>query len=68
MTDGAMNPAHVDATNQVPHVTGDNEANAVPLDETLYLLRSEAMRRRLIEAAARRDGMSLEEACERLRL
>jgi antitoxin YefM len=34
--------------------------------ETAYLLRSGAMRRRLIEAKNRQEGVSLEEACEKL--
>jgi len=34
--------------------------------ETAYLLRSEAMKHRLIEAKSRQSGISLEEACERL--
>lgn len=36
--------------------------------ETAYLLRSEAMKRRLLEAKRRRGGMSIEEACARLAL
>ncbi len=34
--------------------------------ETAYLLNSEAMRRRLLEAKNRQDGMAFEEACEKL--
>lgn len=34
--------------------------------ETAYLLRSEAMRRRLLEALQRKDGIPFEEVCERL--
>ncbi len=34
--------------------------------ETAYLLSSETMKRRLLEARARQDGLSLEEACEKL--
>ena len=34
--------------------------------ETAYLLRSEVMRRRLLEARQRKDGIPYEEVCERL--
>ena len=34
--------------------------------ETAYLLRSDAMRRRLLEAKQRQDGIPLEEALEKL--
>lgn len=34
--------------------------------ETAYLLKSEDMKRRLLEAKNREDGISLEEACEKL--
>ena len=34
--------------------------------ETAYLLKSEEMKRRLLEAKNREDGISLEEACEKL--
>lgn len=34
--------------------------------ETAYLLKSEAMRRRLGEAMSRREGISLEDAVEKL--
>lgn len=34
--------------------------------ETAYLLKSENMKRRLLEAKERQDGISLEEACEKL--
>ena len=34
--------------------------------ETAYLLKSENMKRRLLEAKERQDGQSLEEACEKL--
>ena len=34
--------------------------------ETAYLLRSETMKRRLLEAKDRQDGISFEEACEKL--
>ena len=34
--------------------------------ETAYLLKSENMKRRLLEAKDRQDGISLEEACEKL--
>ena len=34
--------------------------------ETAYLLKSENMKRRLLEAKERREGISLDEACEKL--
>jgi PHD/YefM family antitoxin component YafN of YafNO toxin-antitoxin module len=34
--------------------------------ETAYLLSSENMKRRLLEAKERQEGMTLEEACEKL--
>ncbi len=34
--------------------------------ETAYLLRSETMKRRLLEARQRHDGMTFEDACEKL--
>jgi hypothetical protein len=34
--------------------------------ETAYLLKSSAMRRRLMEAMKRQEGLSLEDVCERL--
>ncbi|MCG5060752.1 MAG: hypothetical protein KA714_22940 [Limnoraphis sp. WC205] len=34
--------------------------------ETAYLLKSETMKRRLLEAKNRQGGMGLEEACEKL--
>ena len=34
--------------------------------ETAYLLKSENMKRRLLEAQERQDGIPLEEACEKL--
>jgi PHD/YefM family antitoxin component YafN of YafNO toxin-antitoxin module len=34
--------------------------------ETAYLLKSEAMKRRLLEAKNRQDGVAFEEVCERL--
>ena len=36
--------------------------------ETAYLLRSEMMKRRLLEARQRQDGIAFEEACEKLGL
>lgn len=36
--------------------------------ETAYLLRSETMKRRLLEARQRQDGLTLEETCEKLGL
>jgi hypothetical protein len=37
-----------------------------PEDETTYLLKSEAMRRRLMEARGRETGIPLEEAISRI--
>jgi PHD/YefM family antitoxin component YafN of YafNO toxin-antitoxin module len=34
--------------------------------ETAYLLKSENMKRRLLEAKERQEGVTLEEACEKL--
>lgn len=34
--------------------------------ETAYLLKSDAMKARLLEAKARQEGISLEDACARL--
>ena len=34
--------------------------------ETAYLLKSENMKRRLLEAKNRREGISFDEACEKL--
>ena len=34
--------------------------------ETAYLLKSENMKRRLLEAKERQEGVSLDEACEKL--
>lgn len=34
--------------------------------ETAYLLKSETMKRRLVEAKERQDGVPFEEACEKL--
>jgi hypothetical protein len=34
--------------------------------ETAYLLKSSTMRRRLMEAKERQEGISLEDACEKL--
>jgi hypothetical protein len=34
--------------------------------ETAYLLKSSTMRRRLLEAMERKEGISLEDACEKL--
>jgi hypothetical protein len=35
-------------------------------DETSYLLQSETMKKRLLDAKNRQTGISLEEACEKL--
>lgn len=54
---------------------GNTVAAIVPIDlwreieserETSYLLKSENMRRRLVEAKNRQEGISLDEACEKL--
>ena len=56
---------------------GNAVAVIVPIDlwreiaserETAYLLKSEAMKQRLMAARQRQDGISLEEACEKLRI
>jgi len=54
---------------------GNTVAAIVPLElwreieserETAYLLKSENMKRRLLEAKNRQEGISLDEACEKL--
>jgi PHD/YefM family antitoxin component YafN of YafNO toxin-antitoxin module len=66
------------AGNQVQYISdedGKTTAVIVPIElwreieserETAYLLRSQTMRQRLTEAIRRTEGISLEEACERL--
>ena len=63
---------------QVQYVSDENgnlQSVIVPIElwheilsehETAYLLKSEAMRQRLLEAKQRRDGISFEEALEKL--
>jgi PHD/YefM family antitoxin component YafN of YafNO toxin-antitoxin module len=55
--------------------SGDPVSVIVPIElwreieserETAYLLKSEAMKRRLLEAKKRQEGISFKEACERL--
>ncbi len=55
--------------------SGNTVAAIVPIElwreieserETAYLLKSENMKRRLVEAKNRQEGISLEEACEKL--
>ena len=54
---------------------GNTVAAIVPIElwreieserETAYLLKSENMKRRLLEAKDRQEGISLDEACEKL--
>ena len=54
---------------------GDTVAAIVPIElwreieserETAYLLKSENMKRRLLEAKNRREGIGFDEACEKL--
>ena len=54
---------------------GNTVAAIVPIElwreieserETAYLLKSENMKRRLVEAKNRQEGISLDEACEKL--
>ena len=54
---------------------GQTVAVIVPIDlwrdieserETAYLLKNQTMKRRLLEAKNRQDGMGLEEVCEKL--
>ena len=54
---------------------GNKVAAIVPIElwreieserETAYLLKSENMKRRLLEAKNRQEGISLDEACEKL--
>ena len=67
--------APADDVQYVSDVNGKVTAVLVPIDlwreisserETAYLLQSEAMKRRLLEAKGRREGTSLEETRERL--
>ncbi len=63
---------------QVQYISDDNNtitAVIVPIElwhelqsekETAYLLKSEAMRERLLAARQRNTGIQLEEACEKL--
>ena len=55
--------------------SGNTVAAIVPIElwreieserETAYLLKSENMKRRLLEAKNRQEGISLDEACEKL--
>ncbi|HEX9960858.1 MAG TPA: hypothetical protein VGB00_07995 [Pyrinomonadaceae bacterium] len=55
--------------------TGNTVSVIVPIElwreiesekETAYLLKSEKMKQRLLEAKERNEGVSLEEACEKL--
>jgi len=55
--------------------SGNTVAAIVPIElwreieserETAYLLKSDNMKRRLVEAKNRQEGISLDEACERL--
>ncbi|HEY3136043.1 MAG TPA: prevent-host-death protein [Blastocatellia bacterium] len=55
--------------------SGNTVAAIVPIElwreieserETAYLLKSENMKRRLLEAKNRREGISFDEACEKL--
>ena len=59
----------------VSNESGDPTAVIVPISlwreieserETAYLLKSEAMRRRLLEAKERQQGLTLDEAVEKL--
>lgn len=59
----------------VSNESGEPTAVIVPISlwreieserETAYLLKSETMRRRLLEAKQRRQGLSLDEAVEKL--
>jgi len=59
----------------VSNESGEPTAVIVPISlwreieserETAYLLKSETMRRRLLEAKARQSGISLEDAVEKL--
>lgn len=66
------------SSSEIQHVSdegGNTVAAIVPIDlwreieserETSYLLKSENMKRRLVEAKDRQEGISLDDACERL--
>jgi len=63
---------------QVQYISDENKnitGVIVPIDlwkeiqsekETAYLLKSETMKRRLLEAKNRREGISFDEACKKL--
>ena len=57
--------------------SGNTVAAIVPIElwreieserETAYLLKSDNMKRRLLEAKNRQEGISFDEACEQLRI
>lgn len=50
----------------IRHVSDRDSREISPERETAYLLQTEAMRQRLLEARERREGISLEEAREKL--
>ncbi len=64
--------------NEIQYITNDqNKVTGVivPIDiwveiqaekETAYLLKSEAMKNRLLEAKTRKEGIPFDEACEKL--
>ena len=66
------------ARSEIQYVSDENGAPVgviVPIElwreieserETAHLLKSHTMKRRLLEAKGRQDGVSLEEACEKL--
>lgn len=63
---------------QIQYISDENEKITgviVPIDlwreiqsekETAYLLKSETMRKRLLKAKNRKEGISFDEACKRL--
>jgi antitoxin YefM len=61
----------------VSHVAGEPTAVIVPIElwreiaserETVYLMKSETMKQRLLAAAQRQNGLSLEAVVEKLRI
>jgi len=72
---GEVRPVNTTEIQYISDVSGKNVGVIVPMAlwreieserETAYLLRSKTMKRRLLEAKARKTGISLEDACEKL--
>jgi antitoxin YefM len=73
--DGGYEPMSLAEIQYVADEEGNTVAAIVPIElwreieserETAYLLKSENMKRRLLAAKDRQEGISLDEACEKL--